>query len=311
MAGPRSAAVPPRALALFALLALVWGTTWPLFPMATREISVWTFRAVSMLGGGLVLLAIAMARRQPLAVPRRHWKPLGAAALLYLVVWNVASAFAAVLLPSGQAAVLGFTMPFWAALFGWLWFGERLGARQWLALVLAAAGIALLAQGSFGAYAQAPLGLALGLVAGIGWAIGTLVLGRARIDAPATVLAGWQLLVAAVPVTAAAFVLGDGEWFVPSPTTLLVVAYITLVPAGLGNVVWFAIVGLLPANVAGLSSIMVPVVAMVAGALVHGEPLGVRQWAAMACCGGAWGIMAGAGRQRSPPARGVDRGNGG
>lgn len=301
--------MPPRALALFALLALVWGTTWPLFPMATREISVWTFRAVSMLGGGLVLLAIAGARGQPLAVPRRHWKPLVAAALCYLVVWNVASAFAAILLPSGQAAVLGFTMPFWAALFGWLWFGERLGARQWLALVLAAAGIALLAQGSFGAYAQAPLGLALGLVAGIGWAIGTLVLGRARIDAPATVLAGWQLLVAAVPVTAAAFVLGDGEWFVPSPTTLLVVAYITLVPAGLGNVVWFAIVGLLPANVAGLSSIMVPVVAMVAGALIHGEPLGLWQWAAMACCGGAWGIMAGGGRQRLPAACGEGRGN--
>ena len=44
---------------------------------------------------------------------------------------------------------------------------------------------------------------------------------------------------------------------------------------------------LLPANVAGLSSIMVPVVAMVSGAIVHGEPLGALQLVAMACSVGA------------------------
>ena len=45
-----------------------------------------------------------------------------------------------------------------------------------------------------------------------------------------------------------------------------------------------AIVGMQPANVAGLSSIMVPVVAMLSGALVHGEPLGPVQWLAIVCC---------------------------
>jgi drug/metabolite transporter (DMT)-like permease len=55
------------------------------------------------------------------------------------------------------------------------------------------------------------------------------------------------------------------------------------VPMSIGNVAWFSIVGMLPVNVAGLSSIMVPMVAMVSGALVHGEPLGPTQWAAMLC----------------------------
>ena len=58
-----------------------------------------------------------------------------------------------------------------------------------------------------------------------------------------------------------------------------------------GNVCWFTIVGLLPANVAGLSAIMVPVVAMIAGALVHGEPLGALQWLAMACCVAALSLV--------------------
>jgi drug/metabolite transporter (DMT)-like permease len=53
------------------------------------------------------------------------------------------------------------------------------------------------------------------------------------------------------------------------------------------NAAWFAIVGLLPAQLAGLSSIGVPMVAMLSGALVHGEPLGAVQWAAMACSAAA------------------------
>jgi drug/metabolite transporter (DMT)-like permease len=286
-----SSGVPRRALVLLVVLALVWGTNWPLFPLAMREISVWTFRAVSMVGAGAVLLAIARVRGQSLAVPRSDWTVVVAASVMYLVIWNVASAYAAVLLPSGQAAVLGFTMPFWAALIGWLVYGIRLRARQWLAVGLAALGVLLLMQRSFGAYAQAPLGLALGLLAAIGWAIGTLILGRRRIDVPTTVLTGWQLLIAAVPVTVAALIFGDGQWFVPSTTTVLVVLYITLVPMCIGNVAWFSIVGLLPASVAGLSSIMVPMVAMISGAVIHREPLGPWQWAAMAACGGALAIM--------------------
>jgi drug/metabolite transporter (DMT)-like permease len=98
------------------------------------------------------------------------------------------------------------------------------------------------------------------------------------------VLTGWQLLITAAPTTLGALILGDGQWFMPSWQTIVVVAYIALVPMSVGNVAWFSIVGMLPVNVAGLSSIMVPMVAMVSGALVHGEPLGPAQWAAMVCC---------------------------
>ena len=221
------AAIPRRALAL---LTLVWGTNWPLFPYAVREVSVWTFRAV---------------------------------------------------------AVLGFTMPLWAALIGWAVGGQRLTHRLMLALALGAAAVGLLMWRSLGVYAQAPLGVALGLLAGIGWAVGTMILKRGQVMVPAMVLTGWQLLITAVPTGIGAIVLGDLQWFMPSWTSILLIAYIMLVPMAVGNVAWFTNVGLLPTTVAGLSSILVPVVAMVSGALIHGEPLGPVQWAAMACCAAA------------------------
>jgi drug/metabolite transporter (DMT)-like permease len=276
--------VPRRALILLAVLTLVWGTNWPLFAYAVREVSVWSFRAVAVIVAGLVLLAVARARGQSLVIARRHRMRVCLASFFYLVLWNIASTYSAVLIPSGQSAVLGFTMPLWSALISWAVLGERLGGRMLLAVALGAAAVTLLMVPSFAAYAQAPLGMALGLLAGIGWAIGTLILKRGKVDVPATVLTGWQLLIAAVPTVIGAFVLGDGHWFVPSWQSIAVIAYIALVPMAIGNACWFAIVGMLPASVAGLSSVMVPVVAMISGAAIHGEPLGAVQVLAIACC---------------------------
>jgi drug/metabolite transporter (DMT)-like permease len=276
--------VPRRAVVLLIILTLVWGTNWPLFAFAVREISVWTFRAIAVTLAGVTLLAVARARGQSLAIPREYWLTICVATFFYLVLWNIASTYSAILIPSGQSAVLGFTMPLWSALISWAVLGERPNGRMLLGLLFGGAAVLLLMVPGLAAYANAPLGFALGLSAGLGWAIGTLILKRGKVLVPATVLTGWQLLVTAVPTTIGALWLGDGRWFMPSWQSIVVVAYIALVPMSIGNVAWFSIVGMLPVNVAGLSSIMVPMVAMVSGALVHGEPLGPTQWAAMLCC---------------------------
>ena len=282
-----SSATSTRILPLVILLAIVWGTNWALFPLAVREVSVWTFRAVSLTGAGVLLLAFARVRGIPTAIPRRYWPAVTAAALIYLVIWNIASTYSAILIPSGQAAILGFTMPLWTVLVAWLAFGDRPGKRMLVAMALAASGVGLLAIPAHAAYASAPAGFFLGLFAGVGWAVGTVILKRANVPAPALVLTGWQLLIAAVPLAIGALWFGQGQGFVPSWQTVAVITYITLVPMAIGNAAWFAIVGLLPPSVAGLSSVMVPIVAMATGAIVHAEPLGPYQLGAMACSAGA------------------------
>jgi len=285
------ARIPPRAYVLLIVLTLVWGTNWPLFAFAVREISVWTFRAIAVTLAGVTLLAVARARGQSLTIPRQYWPTIGMGTCFYLVYWNIASTYSAILIPSGQSAVLGFTMPLWSALISWLVLGERLSGRMLLGLLFGGAAVGLLMVPSLRAYADAPLGFALGLLAGLGWAIGSLILKRGQVLVPATVLTGWQLIITALPTTLGALWFGDGRWFMPSWQTLVVVAYIALVPMSIGNVAWFSIVGLLPVNVAGLSTIMVPMVAMVSGALVHGEPLGPTLWAAMLCCAVALSLV--------------------
>ena len=274
---------PRRALILMILLTIVWGTNWPMFKLATREISVWSFRALSVPIAGLTILAYARICGHSLWVPRRYWKTIFGATMCYLVVWNIASTYAAVMIPSGQAAVLGFTMPLWSAAISWLVLGEKLSLRLAAALALGAGAVLLLMVPGWSAYAQAPAGFAMGLAAGLGWAVGSLILKRGAVAVPVAVLTGWQLMLTSVPMILGAATLGDYDWFMPSWQTIALVLYIALVPMSIGNVTWFSIVGLLPVNVAGLSAIMVPVVAMLTGTLLMGEPLGFVQLAAMVC----------------------------
>ena len=70
-----------KAVPLVLVLTLLWGTNWPLFPIAVREVSVWTFRAVALMGAGLVLLAVARVRGESLRIDRAHWGTLLAASL--------------------------------------------------------------------------------------------------------------------------------------------------------------------------------------------------------------------------------------
>ena len=145
-------ATPRRALYLLLALTLVWGTNWPLFSYAVSEISVWTFRTIAMTGSGLLLLGIARSRGDSLRIPRRYWKTVALATFFYLVLWNITSTYASVLIPSGQAAVLGFTMPLWSALIAWMVLGERLSPRLLLAMALGVLGVGVLMLPSFAAY---------------------------------------------------------------------------------------------------------------------------------------------------------------
>ena len=61
----------------------------------------------------------------------------------------------------------------------------------------------------------------------------------------------------------------------PSAKALIATVYTGAIPMALGTATWFALVKLLPAQVAALSSIAIPIVAVVSGVLLLDEPLSI------------------------------------
>src|SRR5215475_856770 len=274
--------VSPKVLALLAALTLVWGTNWVLFKIALDELPVFTFRTLVLVTGILVLGAILLVRGESFAVPKGKWPALIAASATNLFIWNIATSLAVLYIPSGHASVLGYTMPLWVALLNFLVFGQRLTPRLLLAIVIGATAVAALMMPNFQSYARAPAGLFWGLFAGLCWAVGTFIVKRTSWPGMGLSLTFWQIVISLPPILLGAVVIDGLPPEMPSAQALIATIYTGAVPMALGTAAWFALVKLLPAQVAALSSIAIPIVAIVSGVLFLHEPLSALQALAIA-----------------------------
>ncbi|WP_421996350.1 DMT family transporter [Reyranella sp.] len=274
--------VSPRVLALLALLTFVWGTNWPLFKIALDELPVLTFRAGVLSTAAIVLTLLLLARGESFAVPKGKWPALVAASAMNLFIWNIATSLAVLYIPSGHASVLAYTMPLWVALIGFVVFGQKLTGRLLAAILIGAAAVLALMLPNFASYANAPAGLFWGLFAGFCWAVGTFVVKRTSWPGMGLSLTFWQVMISLPPILLGALLFDGVPRHWPSAAALAATVYTGAIPMALGTASWFALVKILPAQVAGLSSIAIPIVAIASGVLALGEPLSALQAAAIA-----------------------------
>jgi drug/metabolite transporter (DMT)-like permease len=269
--------VPIKVLALLAALTLVWGTNWPMFAIALQELPVATFRTGVLSIGIVTLGGLMRLRGDSFAVPKGRWPHLILASMMNLTIWNVATSLAVLHIPSGHASVLAYTMPLWVALLNFVVFRQPLTGRLLAAIAIGTAAVAALMIPNFQSYASAPLGLFWGLSAGVCWAIGTFVVKRTSWPGMGLSLTFWQIVLALPPIALGMAVLDGWPKAMPSTPVLLATVYTGAVPMALGTATWFALVKLLPTQVAALSSIAIPIVAVVSGVIVLHEPLSALQ----------------------------------
>ena len=269
--------VSPKVLALLGALTLTWGTNWPLFRIALEELPVFTFRTLVLSSAVIMLTTILLIRRESFAVPKGKWPPLILASAMNIGIWNIATSLAVLHIPSGHASVLAYTMPLWVAVLGFVVFGQKLTGRLLAAIAIGAGAVAALMIPNFQSYATAPAGLFWGLLAGFCWAIGTFVVKRTNWSGMGLSLTFWQVLITLPPIALGALVFDGLPTHWPSTKALAATIYTGAIPMALGTATWFMLVKLLPAQVAALSSIAIPIVAIVSGMLLLNEPLSPLQ----------------------------------
>jgi drug/metabolite transporter (DMT)-like permease len=255
---------PGRAGVYVALtvLALVWGYTWVAIKIATQDASPYVVAGARMAIATLILFAL-------LAVMRRSLKPtpfvptlvLG---LLQTTGWTLLQTIAVSQAGAGKSAVLGYTMPFWTALLAWPFLGERIVGLRWLALTLAAFGLA---------FVVAPLDArsfiadGLAVAAGISWGASAVWAKRlrARYDVDLLQLTAWQFVWGTIPLVVVMLVIGGPIHWTQSFVAAL--AFMSIGGAALGWILWMFILSRLPAGVAGIASLATPVVGVLAAAI--------------------------------------------
>jgi drug/metabolite transporter (DMT)-like permease len=100
--------------------------------------------AVQQLATGLVFMGPALlTKTQPI-----HWTPRSIAAVLYLVTFGSVVGYSAYLyaldkLPVSVVSIYNYVNPVVAVFLGWLFYREKIGLRELLAMLVIFAGIAL------------------------------------------------------------------------------------------------------------------------------------------------------------------------
>lgn len=301
---PARDALPPLGFVLLAGLTLFWGLNWPAMKIVLAELPVWWFRAGCLWFGGLGLLLIAQLSGPSLAVPRAERGPLVLCALFNVVGWHLCSGYGISLMPAGRASIIAFTMPVWAALLGSLVLGEAFTKAKLIGLALGMGGLAVLIGPDLVVLETAPLGALFMLLAALSWATGTVLLKRFRWSLTTTVLVGWQLVAAALPVSLGAVLLEvPPDLAGLSDRALLAIAYVFLLPMLFCQWAYFRTVRLFPAAIAAIGTLAIPVVGVFSSAAVLGEHVGWREFAALALiCGALASVLMPAGRRPGPPA---------
>lgn len=282
-----SASLRASDLGLLALLTLGWGANWPIMKVALEGFPLWTFRSLCVLAGAVGLLGIAAASDQVMAIPRRKWPSLVVISLFNITGWNVGALYALTLLPSGRAAVIAYTMPLWAILIGRVVLGEQIDRWRGMGLVLGLAGLSLLIASDAASLAAAPVGAVLMLGAALSWAIGTVLLKRFPLPVAAAANTGWQMAIGGLPIVIGAFVM---DWGNPPDLALgpvLATLYNMFVCFIYCYWAWTRLVLRLPVAVAGISTLLIPVVGTISGMLMLGERPGIADFAGLALILGA------------------------
>lgn len=189
--------------------------------------------------------------------------------------WHMMTAYGLRMMGSGRAAIIAYTMPIWASLFSVIFLKERLRPRLLAGLVLGMAGMVVLLTPDIAAVRQAPTGALLILGAAIAWGAGTVGTKAFDWGIGTKALSGWQFLIGGLPI------LLVRPFMEPWPDLS------QLSPAALGALVYTVLVGLvfcytsylflvrrLPATVAAISILAIPVVGLTSSALLLGEPAG-------------------------------------
>ena len=270
----------------WAAVCFFWGTTYLAIRVGLETLTPMLFGGLRFLIAGAVLFLI-MSRQRNVRLPKgREWLDLSLVGLLLLGVGNGLVVWAELWVPSGTAALLVATGPFWVAgLEATRRGGERVTRWSVLGMLVGFGGLAMLVGPSLFNTAAGGMFLlgALALqVACFSWSVGSVYAKHRPVGVNSLMGAAVQMLVAGAALTLVGSVAGEWGRIGFSPRSVGALFYLVV----FGSIVAYGsftyAMQKLPLSVVSTYAYINPLIAILLGWLLLGEPLGWRVWVATA-----------------------------
>lgn len=276
----------PRAGLIWAallILYVVWGSTYLGIRIAVESIPPFLMAGSRFALAGLVMLGFAVVRgRGSIVLPtRREWRDSLIVGGLLMGGGMGMVALGEETVPSGIAALLIAMMPLWVAVLGRVFLGERLPKAAVAGVAIGLAGVGTLV-GPSGSAAESfnPGGIVALIISPISWASGSLFsANRAKLPRDPLVATGAQMLAGSLVLALMAGVRGEYAGLrieAISANSLVAFAYLAIVGSLIAFTAYVWLLRVAPLPLIATYAYVNPIVAVILGAIVLGEPITPR-----------------------------------
>jgi drug/metabolite transporter (DMT)-like permease len=271
-----------KVVAAFAAIYTIWGSTYLAILYAIETLPPFLMAGVRFVIAGSVLYGWAWLRgaRRPVTV--LHWKSALVVGGLLLLGGNGAVVWAEQRVASGLAALLVATVPLWMVLLDWLRPGGAAPDRRTATgIAIGLLGLALLVgpESLLGGGRVDPIGAGVLVMGSLSWAAGSLYARRARLPEPPLLATALEMLAGGALLVLAGVLTGEIGRLDPgavSARSLLGLLYLIVFGSLIGFTAYTWLLGVsTPARVSTYAYVN-PVVAVLLGWALAGEPLTPR-----------------------------------
>ena len=277
-----------RRLAYFAWIAvcIIWGTTYLGIRITLETMPPGLMASLRWLIASALLIVYMRFKGEPLPPPSR-WKGIALMGFLLLFIGNGGVAYAEQWVPSGLAAVMVATAPFWmAGVEAVAGSAERFGGRTLLGLLVGFSGIVVLVWPELSLTSSDSRYFLLGVVllqtASLGWSIGSAYSRRFARQDHVLGTTALQMLAGGVFLGVLGLLRGELPHLAFNTRTTIALLYLATFGAIGGFVAYTYALRHLPVSFVSLYAYINPIIAVALGVLLLAEPFNVRIAAAAA-----------------------------
>jgi len=262
----------------YALLCLIWGTTWMAIRVLVRDVPPVRAAGLRLLVGSVALIGLALIQRAPWPTKAREWVFV---ALLSFTMMGIPFGlvfWAEQFVTSSITAVFYAATPLFVALFTPLILRKSVPRGALLAMLCALGAIADLFHFSLRGDARSTLGGAMILLAVVSSGLSAVLAKRELKYVDPVVSTGMQLVIGGAGLYAISLFTESGQESNWTANAIMALLFLALIGSAVGFTVWYALIKHLPPYKLSTTNLIVPFIAIAEGGLFQHEAITWRMF---------------------------------
>ena len=255
-------------------VSFFWGTTWIASKEGVKHMPAMQLVAIRQFLGGLLYVAYFLLQKTPWP-KAKQWKTILILSLLNFVLSNGLSTWGVKYISSGLGAILGAIFPIWIVIITFF-RGERLSKLAVTGMLVCFGGVCIIFYDHLKDFLQPnfTFGIILSLIATLTWAFGTLYTKKKAASFNPYFSLGLQMLISSLFLFV---VIGATGTTIPlseiPANSWWSIGYLVIIGSVLTFIAFIYALQKLPAEVNSIYAYINPIVAVILGAIIFGEPL--------------------------------------